>query len=380
MTRASVSRLPATPRWVAGRLAWLVGPLAAWVALELAVLPIDAFTFRAWEALVVKSQQANLPGPFYPDRELELDEAGDQDPTGPRDRRVRWRTDRFGYRNETAVAERPVQDVVLVGDSHIAGSRLSQPETLAVRLEAMTGWRVYNHGFNGAVDLARLLGDPRFDPRRGGAAPGVVVFELRPVDVDLGMSRLPAVSALLSGSEFGAAGGAAEAWVLLDRLRKLNSLQWIRARLRVRLPGSPPGPTADRYPEAAAAVGAGAPISERAAAHAASILMGYAAAVRDRLGCEMGVLLMADRMVRPSADDLVRRLEEAGVPLIDLRRGGPDPFFFPRDSHWRPASVQWAAQRLAAAVPVWVGPERLKRFGDPSTLQPAKVPLNAAGP
>lgn len=368
---------------------WVLAPVLAWIAVELLVLPLNQFTFRAWEALSVMHQRESLPGPFYPDRALVMAEAGDLDPRGPRDRIAHWQTDRYGYRNVPEAAADTPYDVVLVGDSHIAGSRLSQEETLSVELARLTGWSVYNHAHRGVEDLVYLLRAPRF--RKGGIAPdGVVVFELRASDLMHGVVRLPALPSrdILDHPPPAQAGGALEPWlVLTDRLQKANGLQWLRSRLHVRRPSTESGPRGlERHPLATPAVQqrhqtGQARTVELAASHAAEAVRSYRDAVREVLNRELLVVLLPGPRPRRPIDEAaaawVEQVQDLGIPLLDLRGTSPTfaaldlalpNFFHPRDSHWTPEAVRKVAVLLAERI-------RELRHHSPMREEPAQDAL-----
>lgn len=118
-------------------------PFVAALFLELFILPIHQFTFRVWESLAAKRSFGVLKGQFYPNLEVYKTEQGDlayyTQCAIPKD--VHWITDRYGYRKaNTSVSKHPV---VIVGDSNIAGSALSQDELLSEVLEKKLGQSVY---------------------------------------------------------------------------------------------------------------------------------------------------------------------------------------------------------------------------------------------
>ena len=47
------------------------------LCLELFILPMDFFTFRVWEAIVVRKYRNLFPGHFYPNMEITKIEEGD---------------------------------------------------------------------------------------------------------------------------------------------------------------------------------------------------------------------------------------------------------------------------------------------------------------
>lgn len=121
-------------------------PFLAAIAVELFVLPIDFFTFRAWEALVKQYSVGVLKGPFYPNRTLiKTEEGGDLKPSAAckvRKKEVLWQTDAYGYRKApSAIRHYPV---IVVGDSNAAGGGLSQTEMLSEVLEKRLHQPVYS--------------------------------------------------------------------------------------------------------------------------------------------------------------------------------------------------------------------------------------------
>lgn len=144
-------------------------PFLGITLVELYVLPIDFSTFRLWEALRVHSLRSILPGYFYPNLTVTKVETGDLAPHSPyaTKREVTWVTDRLGYRN----ADRPGTHyrVVVIGDSNVAGSGLTQADILSEVLARKLGAPVY------AITPASIntfLKDLRFQER----PPEVVVI------------------------------------------------------------------------------------------------------------------------------------------------------------------------------------------------------------
>jgi alginate O-acetyltransferase complex protein AlgJ len=144
-------------------------PFFILVIFELFMLPIDYFTFRVWEALHVKKMYAYLPGPFYPNRSISKVESGDLAPhTGLAVlKNVRWTTDRYGFRNVDSNGND--YDIIIVGDSMIAGTGLSQENTLSNVLAKMTGKRVYSFA---PSDINTFLSEERFKKK----IPRIVIF------------------------------------------------------------------------------------------------------------------------------------------------------------------------------------------------------------
>ena len=113
------------------------------------LMPVNAFTFREWEAL-----QNDYPyfakGPFYPDQEISMTEYGDMGRHTPFEigKFTTWKTDHIGFRNDSYI---PDPDILLIGDSFIVGSSVTQNKTISSQLQylldsSMNGhkYKVYN--------------------------------------------------------------------------------------------------------------------------------------------------------------------------------------------------------------------------------------------
>ncbi len=134
-------------------------PFLLVIFAEVIFLPIDAFTFRVWEAAEVGALgKALLPGTYYPTLHIIKNEVGD---LGPHTkyavkRNVVWNTDQFGYRTENSTT---TPEVVIVGDSTIVGTGLSQPDILSEVLQKKTGLATYPLAASG---IDQFLASPRF--------------------------------------------------------------------------------------------------------------------------------------------------------------------------------------------------------------------------
>jgi len=120
-----------------------LSPFMLALGVELFLLPIDFFTFRVWEAVIVKKYLTLLPGPFYPNMEIKKMEEGDlaAHTRFAVKKKVRWVTDRYGYRKGNT--DDPQCQIVIVGDSSIAGSGLSQESIFSEILEDQLKVNVY---------------------------------------------------------------------------------------------------------------------------------------------------------------------------------------------------------------------------------------------
>ena len=213
-------------------------PFVLAIGVELFVLPIDFFTFRVWEALVIRKYRNILPGEFYPNMEVTKIEEGDMahHTKFTYKRKVKWFTDRYGYRKQNT--NRNKHEVVIIGDSNIAGSGLTQEDILSEVLEKKLKASVYPIS---PASLDTFLKERRFKKY----PPDIVIissverfiFYLPPVketskkissklrsqirEIGYGLRNQ------ISGSRFIQCLG-----VYLDRLYKENMLQYLRANLR----------------------------------------------------------------------------------------------------------------------------------------------------
>src|SRR3989344_2874751 len=140
-------------------------------AYTILVLPLDAYTFRVWEAVKVYEKTAVLSGPFYPNVHIEKKELGD---LPGRDKYllykdVVWFTDKYGFRkNET---NKKKHEVVIIGDSLTVGSGLTQSDMLSEKLEKALGVSVYP--FAPYTDMNRFLEEKRFNEN----PPDLIIIE-----------------------------------------------------------------------------------------------------------------------------------------------------------------------------------------------------------
>jgi hypothetical protein len=213
-------------------------PFALTIGTELFILPIDFFTFRVWEALVIRKFRNILPGEFYPNMEITKIEEGDlaHHTKFTYKRKVKWITDRYGYRKQDT--NRVKNEVVVIGDSNIAGSGLTQEDILSEVLERKLKVGVYPIS---PGSLGSFLKERRFkkDP------PDIVIissverfiFYLPPLkDTSKKISsklrsQIREIGYRLrnqiSGNRLIQCVG-----VYLDRIYKANMLQYMRASLR----------------------------------------------------------------------------------------------------------------------------------------------------
>ncbi len=196
--------------------------------IELFMVPIDVFTFRAWESLVVRKYKTVLPGPFYPNQTLTKVEEGDLAHHTPFaiKKTVQWITDRHGFRKwNTDTKKYPM---VIIGDSNIAGASLSQEEMLSEVLEADLGISVYPFAPAG---MNSFLKEERFKEH----PPDIVIyarverelFDLSPIKLRRDWKWVSRLKNRVRHLDFLQA-----IFIYLDRMAKGNMLHYLRASLR----------------------------------------------------------------------------------------------------------------------------------------------------
>lgn len=205
-------------------------PFIAAICLELFVLPVHQFTFRVWESLSVKRSFGILKGQFYPNMELRKIEEGDLAyyTLCAEKKDVQWITDKYGYRKANVPIKR--HPIVIVGDSNVAGSSLSQEELLSEVLEKKLGQSVYPL----AGERLRALFKHDLISRN---LPGIVV--LAGIERDLPESLPPLkhkdlrTSSLLEKTlrKLRLNSVIQNIAVLIDRIFKANMLNYLRARI-----------------------------------------------------------------------------------------------------------------------------------------------------
>ena len=329
-----------------GRLFLVALPLLVWQVVELFFLPPNFFTFRPWEALTAKCLGL-FTGPLYPDRDLSMMSAPDMDPRGPRLKRIRFRTDSYGYRNLSDYDASTTYDYLLVGDSNFAGVNVDEPDSLAGVLEQDFGKKVYNAAF-GYPHAKAFVNDPRI----AANPPRWVILDMRPQDVLHGRySTWPGVpggntslKAKLGETptpweRFLYATTSEPVRVLYDRAAKQLGYNFLRARLGLAKARPEPLLTPEQATTNFIAV--------------LDSLVNMRQKLRER-GSDLLVLLMPVPYPIGVGDAFASRLEQY-VPMVHWQATSPyadecnpDTWFEPHDSHWQESSIRKAAKRIVA--------------------------------
>jgi alginate O-acetyltransferase complex protein AlgJ len=208
-------------------------PFIMAIFIELFFLPIDYFTFRVWEALVVRRSLGILKGPFYPNMALfKTEEGGDlaaHSSCAIKKKDVIWITDKYGYRKANSPSKRYA--IVITGDSNLAGAGLTQDDMLSEVLERKLHKGVYPLA---PESLKKVFSHGLLKQ----SPPDIIILESIERGVLTGNYRIP------ERRNFGkltyleelvlkiqSNGFVQAAAIDLDRLFKANMLNYLRARI-----------------------------------------------------------------------------------------------------------------------------------------------------
>lgn len=206
-------------------------PFSAAIGIELFILPIDIFTFRVWEAVEVMKYRRMFPGLLYPNMEITKIEEGDlaAHTRFAVKKKVKWLTDRYGYRKQNTDLEK--HKIVIIGESNIAGSGLTQKEILSEVLENQLKVSVYPYAPAPVGGISSFLKDDRFIENSAD----IVVFARIEREI-LDLSSLRPVKHNKLSSEFKRQiqqNRMIQSFsIQLDRLSKMVMLHYFRASLR----------------------------------------------------------------------------------------------------------------------------------------------------
>jgi hypothetical protein len=162
--------------WSIGRLLPRLMLFFFLIDLILRFVPLDPFTFRAWEAML--RHYPNAIGPFIPNKHYHRDNsyggvAGIGNlPALRHYHSVDFTTDAYGFHNPPALAQSNAIGVV-VGDSFAVGSEFPEDQSLSAQLTERFGGYFYNAGSPQPLHLRSL----EAVAQRLGLHHGLVIFE-----------------------------------------------------------------------------------------------------------------------------------------------------------------------------------------------------------
>lgn len=326
------------------RLLLVAAPLLAWQIVELFVMPLNYFTFRPWEALLVQNQGL-FRGPFYPNQDIEMWAAGDLNPRGHRARHVRFRTDDHGYRNQRSYEPSARYDFLIVGDSHFCGASLHDRNTLSVVLEREYDKKTYNYASGwprckSFITDRRILANP----------PRYVVLDFRPEDVVYGrygawprcIPSNDSVQSMLCEPvslwhRFLFHSTSDRFRVMYDRASKQLGFNFMRARMNLALPKPQPGITVEQ------------------ATNNVQDFIDATIRLQDELdarGTKL-ILLLVPLPYPEGVGDYVAGSLSPRVPMVHWQSSSSyrweltaEPWYEEKDSHMTKKSIKKAAQRI----------------------------------
>jgi len=340
--------------------AYLLLPFFLSIFIELFILPIDLFTFRVWESLVVRKYRNILAGPFYPNMEITKIEEGDlaHHTRFAVKKRVQWITDRYGFRKQNADSER--HKIVIIGESNIAGSSLSQKEILSEVLEDQLKVSVYPYA---PVVINSFLKERRFKEN----LPSLVIF----AKVERELLELPALRQIKERKwrsrlkeEINQNRWIQTFVTHLDRISKWNMLHYLRASLRrrfINIQENPPGGVPSKYGRLFFLQGAGAnrDVPREKLEKAIELIKSYHDVIKSR-GIRFIFLPIPEKenvfhksllTKRPVfLEQLISGLKSQGIETVDTLRAFEKAYqenqtllYHTDDTHWNENGVKIAA-------------------------------------
>lgn len=321
--------------------------------------------FRPWEQLTREDTWT-----FTPNQRIEMRTVGDLARVRgisalEHGRDVVFSTDRWGFRNP----DRPtVPDVVVVGDSYVAGSGMTDDDTVTARLSEYLGRPVYNYALETRAAAILLLMDGRFAEH----PPRVVIY----APVARTLRPLPARMAPTPSRPEGLDSTVEQLSRWLAGLQRDNGVSRLavdtQQGLRYRTLGLPDIIYPDGEPALALSLARQRLLvraEERRAETVAVSVLAFAQALARRgtvlvfspipesgsIYPELFPLADQNRLAEPAFLDVVMSyVARAGVATIDLRpalREQRSPYLYQRDdSHWAPRATDLTA-RVWAQVP-----------------------------
>jgi len=191
--------------------------------LDSVILSPVFFANRVWEGL---SFNDVMSMPFYPNQSIKMAEIGDLGfhTKAAVVKNVVWKTDRLGFRNDSVVLD---PDILIVGDSFVAGSTLTQDSTLTNTLIRLTNhnYKIYNIApvpFNTCVSLLNkgIIKKPK-----------LIIC----VSVERFMGMITdTLEDLKFNNSYILNQKYPRLYTTIDRFRKFTSMQWFNARFKNR--------------------------------------------------------------------------------------------------------------------------------------------------
>lgn len=175
-------------------------------------LSVDAFTHRPWEALLFGSNKTMY---FYPNQSLTKQSVGDLCHHTPFaiKKNENWITDKLGYRNNTFIKK---SEVLIIGDSFIVGSSITQDSTITNVLSKKLNNQVYNIAPANFVDFVDLLNTKVIEK------PKIIIYALNEKGVPSPLKISDKKKIIEDVSSFS---------VFKDKVKRLYSLKYLKSRI-----------------------------------------------------------------------------------------------------------------------------------------------------
>ncbi len=345
-------------------------PFLFLIGVELFLLPVDFFTFRIWEALLIRKIHSIFPGRFYPcmdmtKRETSGDLARHTNLGIPKT--VRWVTDRYGFRKKDVEGMKP--QVVILGDSNIAGIGLTQEQMLSEALEEQLGVSVYPYA--PVASINPFLKDLRFrrDPPRVVIVSYIEREILNIPSLKLSQKRERFRSFYERRDKLTQIRWVQSVAVMLDRLFKMNMLNAMRAKVGNGTPKnyyhhypSKFGPMLFIQGEAA-----NREVSDEPFRKAVETIEAYDQILKKRnirfiflpIPNKENIYhdFLPDSRRPVFLEQLILELKKRKIETVDTQKAFEDEYrknsallFFLDDSHWNPRGVRLAADLIVKTI------------------------------
>lgn len=183
-------------------------------------LPVKVFVYRPWEALVFTTASNTA---FYPNATLSMNSVGDlcHHTENAVVKNERWKIDELGFRNDKYIKD---ADILIIGDSFIAGSGLSQENTICNQIINMdSSLKVYNMAPSSISQFDDLLKAGKINK------PKILVYAIverntaQGINYNLSNAKTYKINNLLSYKDLN---------VYIDKIIKAYPLKWIKARAK----------------------------------------------------------------------------------------------------------------------------------------------------
>lgn len=359
-TSKTAQKMRRTVGYLVSRMCLLGAPLLLLILVEAFCLPLDTFAFRSWESLSVRKLKWAFPGPFYPNRHLVRTEVGDlgNGTAYAVPRSVEWITDDYGFRNRY-IRDVGELDLVIVGDSFVAGTGLTQEDQLSEVIEREHGYRTASYA---PANLKHLSRDHRFASK----LPPVVVYAA--VERTLPGLSDPGRSKSGLHQQVARLGTDYESLICtVDRMVSPQLFHYLQARLRPEprrliIASDQPGLLflSDHKRESAVTIAVQARVLEKIRRYHAWVTRRGSrfvfVPIPDKEYCHAESL--PSRTWPSILPELIANLKNEGIEVVNLARlfgqaiavDPSDPLYQLDDSHWNARAVRLAADQIANAL------------------------------